>query len=307
MLRYKKLFGFFLASAVFYILQTVLQEPDREAMAKYNLTEMHIIILSLTIILPYVIIWFIALLGYTRLKNYTSVIRKSKDGDAFNKISRGILAFAVWLPISAITSTALSNAVKNNPDQIHYFVWLNLFASLLLLSYGFYYVYTGSRKLVYMVKNRHYTRIQHLCSAIFAGLVVLYIFVIFQDPSRQFASGEVDRATYYLPDWLIVSAVLIPRLIMWTAGLLAVYNLYLYRKNVKGFIYKRALKNLAFGFSVVVLTIIGLRYLESASSYLVDASLGALLMLYYAILVVMAVGYIYIARGARNLQRLEEL
>ena len=307
MLRYKKLFAFFVASAIFYVLQTVLQEPDREAMAKYNLTETHIILLALTIILPYVVIWFIALSGYTRLKDYTSKIRRSKDGDAFNKISRGILAFAIWLPISAITSTALTNAVKNNPDQVQYFAWLNLFVNLLLLSYGFYHVYIGSRQLVYMVKNRHYTRVQQVCTVVFAALMVLYIYFIFQDPARQFISGEVNRATYYMPDWLIVSAILIPRLVMWTAGLLAVYNLYLYRKNIKGFLYKHALKNLAFGFSVVILTIIGLRYLESASSYLVDASLGALLMLYYAILIVMAVGYIYIARGARNLQRLEEL
>jgi drug/metabolite transporter (DMT)-like permease len=87
----------------------------------------------------------------------------------------------------------------------------------------------------------------------------------------------------------------------------ALFNIYLYRNNVKGRIYKDAFNNLGNGFTSVIVVLVVLRCFESLSSHLTKLSLGPILLIVYLLLIALSIGYILIFRGARSLHRIEEI
>src|SRR4051812_4705150 len=100
LLRHRLLTALFVAFSVLYVVQSSVLSQDRMALQRYNLSDAQGALLSLTVALPYIIIWFIALVGYLRLKTYARTIADSKDGAAFNLICAGLLGLTVWLPLS---------------------------------------------------------------------------------------------------------------------------------------------------------------------------------------------------------------
>jgi hypothetical protein len=87
----------------------------------------------------------------------------------------------------------------------------------------------------------------------------------------------------------------------------AIQNIYRYRRQVKGTIYKAALKNLAQGLIGVILLIIVLRCIESLDGSISRLGLAAILSIIYLLIICSGIGYAFIARGAKQLQRIEEL
>ena len=135
----------------------------------------------------------------------------------------------------------------------------------------------------------------------------LYCFLVFHDPTRSVPSRTVAVASYYEPDWLLTLTIIIPRLLMWYLGFRAVYNILVFRDKVKGALYKSALNSLARGLIGVVITVIILRTTQSLAATLSTISIGLILVIIYALLIIIAVSYGLIARGAKNLQKLEDL
>lgn len=302
----KKLTLLFVAFSVIYFIQTILQPKDPSDLEKYDLTSGQLTALLATIILPYLIIWFIALGGYVNLRSYTSSILKAKDGSALSTIARGLLILALWMPVSAIFGTQATIYYQAHPEATPTLVILNNYLNILLLFAAFFYIHRGTEKLIGVVKKTSVALPQWFLLG-YIALSALYIFLVMHDPARQHPSGSVEVASYYLPDWLIVTTIVIPRLITWFLGAQAVYNIVVYCLRVKGKIYKEALYDLAKGIGWVVVAIILLRCFQSLSTQLNELGLGLILLIIYALLVAVSTGYIFIARGARNLKQIEDL
>ncbi|HYH36226.1 MAG TPA: hypothetical protein VD706_01870, partial [Candidatus Saccharimonadales bacterium] len=66
MLKYKWLSGLFITFSLVYVAQTALIRPDQATLDKYHLSAAQAVVLGLTVALPYLVIWFIALVGYLR-------------------------------------------------------------------------------------------------------------------------------------------------------------------------------------------------------------------------------------------------
>jgi hypothetical protein len=162
----------------------------------------------------------------------------------------------------------------------------------------------GAKQLVGLVRTK-VTAPTLTVTMVYIAFAVLYTTLVLHDANRMV---PVDNATasYYLPDWLLVTTVIIPRLLFWYLGVQAVQNIIIYRQKVKGVLYKDALRHLAIGLGGVVLGIVILRTIQSLAVGLSKVNLGTLLLIVYVLLIVMAVGYVYVARGARKLQRIEE-
>jgi threonine/homoserine/homoserine lactone efflux protein len=94
---------------------------------------------------------------------------------------------------------------------------------------------------------------------------------------------------------------------MWFWGMQAVMNMYIYRLKVKGRLYRSALSTLANGFGAVVFLSVVLRCVQSMTSLFDQLSLGLVLLIIYILLIIISVGYVLIAMGAKQLQRIEEL
>ncbi len=287
----------FIALTLVYPAQSIFIRPDVAVLHKYHITQGKAIFLTLAI----------ALFGYLRLAGYTALIRDSKDGKAFVAISNGILALTLWLPINTIL-TGIARYVNNtHPSATAITVQTTNYINLVLLFTGFLMINNGAQKLLKVIKARNYSYRQIAANSIFIISLVLYIYLVLNDPARQLPNVDVHLATYYLPDWLIISTLVIPRLIMWFLGIQAVQALLDYSRKVKGSIYRSALSSLASGLAFVVISSIALRYFQSLSASLNKLSLNVLLLVVYMLLILISTGYILIAKGSKKLKLIEEL
>lgn len=304
-LRYKKLTAVYALFSLIYLLQTSLTKPSKDVLEKYHISSAQVVALSLTITIPYLVIWFIGLVGYLRFKSYTDRIAPTKDGRAFKTMGQGILLLTLWLPLSAVLGAAVTQYYTVHHDATALMVNINNYFNIIILLPAFILLAQGSARLLPLVRRRNIgipTK-WGLISVVFAAV---YTFLVFHDPARQFPTHNVKAAGYYLPDWAILLTIVVPRLIMWFLGAQAVYNLSVYYSNIKGTLYRSALEDLAKGIGVVVLTAIILRCLQSLSVTLGRLSIALLLLIIYALLAVIAAGYILIAQGAKRLQLIEE-
>ena len=305
LLRHWKITLFFVLSAVAYTLLTFLTPLTKVTLSKYHLGEFQAHLLQFAIILPYVIIWFIGLLGYIRLQDYTQSLGDSKDGRAFRVISRGILWFVLWLPLSVLVSTTVSAVDSGHHALTADMTRLQNYLNLLILTPAFVYTFFGAKQLVRTIRGQ-VPAVSQRTTLFFIAFAALYTFVTLQDSARHIALDAATPASYSLPDWLIILTIVIPRLILWYLGVQAVQFIRQYRRKAPGVIYRQALRRLAAGLGVTLLMIVALRLLQSMARQLGSLSLGLLILVLYLLLIGLAIGYVLIAQGARQLQHIEE-
>ena len=305
-LKNKRLSILYILFVAVYVWQTLNAPIDKTLLAKYNINSGQLKLISLTVIIPYIIIWLIALTGYIRINSYVTFIKKDKDGKAFKSISQGILALTLWLPISTIVTNYFKRAYIEHHAATANLIRLDNYLNMLILLGGFLLIYKGSNNLLMIIKKpKNQSSLKFVL--IYIIFAALYVFLTLHDSARQFPTKSVATAAYYESDWLIVLTLVIPRLIYWFIGAQAVQNIFTYRKNVKGKLYKHALNRLAQGIAGVVTATIVLRCYQSLSDPLAKLNLGLILAVVYLLLIGISTGYILIAKGAKNLQQLEEL
>jgi hypothetical protein len=280
-LRYKLISALFGAMAVLYVVQSLLAPVEAATLHKYHVSSFRLHELTLAVGLPYVVIWIIALVGYLRLRAYTETLGKSKDGVAFGLITKGVFWFTFWLPLSALTSAAGSYAIFYHSSATENIIRLEVYSNVLLLVPAFIYVFQGSKALLRITRAR-------------------------QMPFRQAATGASIYATYYMPDWLILVTIVIPRLMLWLVGILALCNILAYRQKVAGIIYRDALRHLVLGLGGVIFLVILMRLIQSLNNPLGELSLAGVLLVVYLLLLLMSVAYVMVAKGAKKLLIIEE-
>jgi hypothetical protein len=296
----------FLALAVVYVWQVLTAAVSPESQAKYHASVAQIHKLSLAIALPYIVIWVVGLVGYLWLRSYTTYLGKDKDAGGFRSLTFGVGLLTFWLPLSTLAAGLASNYYANHPDATASLVRLVNYANIVLLLPAFWLVYQGTVRLLQSAKISH-NGLSPKQTGLYILLSALYVFVVFHDPVRLAAHDDVQTATYYMSDWWILLTIVIPRLIMWYLGLAAAANIILYRHKVKGSIYKEGLRLLAFGLTGVVISTIVLRIVQSLSVQLSKLSLLVLFLVIYVLLALIAAGYVFLAKGASRLQKIEEL
>jgi hypothetical protein len=265
--RNKRLTLLYLGFITIYLLQTLLSTADKAALAKYHINAAQLKLVGLTVALPYIAIWIISLIGYLRLKSYVAHIEHDKDGAAFKTISHGVLGLSLWLPVSTLINTASVELYTKYPSMTADLVRANNYINVAILFFSFWLISKGTANLLPIVNKSTFVTTQKAVIA-YISFSALYMLVALHDPARRHPVGAMTVSTYYQPDWLIVITLLIPRLVFWFLGVQAVQNILLYRKKVRGTLYKDALNELAAGLAAVVGIIIALRCLQSVSAYI---------------------------------------
>lgn len=294
--------------AAVYVGLTFIIPSDSDAASRYNLSASEIKILSLTVIVPYILIWSAAAYGFWRLKVYSTKIHKSKDGKALGWIADGLLLLALWLPISAILSTGSRRLYENNSGMIEPLVIITNYINIIIAFMAFYLIYKGASKLPDVLKQFDvgFSR-QTIFWPLYASIGTIFIYFTLKNPARQHPTEQVSIATYYLPDWLLVATIIIPSLVILYFGLRAVAYILSYARKSPGVIYKNALRNIAAGIYIAVVSMIALRMLSSFTPWFQQQSLKIILGIIYLLLIFIGAGYLFIARGARKLQKIEEV
>lgn len=305
MTRQRRVFLLLAIFIITYVAVTFGVPPDPETLERYNLTATRMRFLSLTIAIPLVAIWYAAFYGFAKFKDYAELIKQSADGQAFTKIANGLMVLAIGLPLNSITSAVLRYAGRSNPDVQAVTAIINNYLNIIIALTAFVLIGAGARLLLGL--NNKKPPLPHALALSLGFLIMgsFYAYLLLEAAaSHQHAAAE--NAIHDLPRWLVMTTVIIPYLYIWYTGMISAFYIDFYRKNIGGLLYRRALKFLAWGVGSVIISSIALQYL-TALDIAATLSLRALLVIVYVLLIIISVGYIFIAMGAKRLKQLEEV
>lgn len=302
-MKAKYYINIFIVLVVAYTLLSLLPAPDVNTLTRYHLTVFHARLLTAAIVLPVIAIWLVAMYGFVRLKDYAQYIQGSKDGDAINTISTGVLFLALGSPVASVISSLFTLLVRHHPGWQATATITNNYVSLVTMAAGLFLVAKGAERLVKLVSKRPSEREQHILVLLFITLSSFYSYFIITRPIHNAAEQRI----YYMPNLLIILTLAIPYLYFWYRGLVATYHLYHYQKHVKGQVYKGSLSFVAYGLATIIGSSILIRLLVTISARISTLSLTPLLLIIYGFLVLSAMGYVLIALGAKRLRRIEEV
>lgn len=302
------LVGSFVGLAILYLALAFIIPPDAQALSKYHLSVGGAKILSLTILLPYVAIWFVALYGSMKFKSYADKITNTQDGTACAILANGLLLLAYSMPISAVV-TNINQYISNRlPEYWPTATIINNYTNLVFALGAFYIIYRGAKRLGLVLKNYvSETTSSDVLSLIFIVTSVAYSYLTLTNPARQHATASVKHAAYYLPDWLLLTTIVIPYVALLFFGLSAVWFMRLYSARVPGVLYKQALRYVVIGIFTALISLIALRMLASMTSWFEKQALKSILSILYLLLIFIGLGYLWIAKGARKLAKIEEV
>jgi hypothetical protein len=292
----------FILLTISYLAESFFTKPDKLVLDHYHLSHSGYYELVIPLVIILVLIWLVSLYGSLRIKSYARLIQGSKDGIGMNLISNGLLIQTISLPITSNINYLLNHIGRDNPNLQPTMTIIINYISLGLMALAFVFIFAGAHKFRLLVPSRIKQLSQALWQGVFILASALYAYFIIIQPIHHPAA----RRVYFLPDWLLVLTIAVPYVFLWYLGIRAAYNIFLYRRNIKGKIYRGSLSFMAAGISFVILSLVATRIITSLSSRLNSLKITPVLIVIYALLVITAIGYTLIAIGAKKLRNIEE-
>jgi hypothetical protein len=288
--------------SIFYIVGTVAAplSPNR-----FNITPSKTHFLQITIALPVVVIWFIALSGAARFKEYANSINKYKDGKAMDEFANGLLLLVFSVISSGLSAILRPWAIKDGWLQ-GFTIVFNLVQVILALV-AFFVMFRGSEKLLRVISKKRRNVLRDWLPVILAMILIsaIYISVLFNYQYRNSTPDPLKFSSYYMSDVVLLLTIVIPTIIGWALGLKAARNMIIYRREIKGNIYQGALFRTALGVAIVVCTAVIFQLLSGLAAYLSKAGLQAILLIVYALILLYSIGFVVIASGTKKLCAIE--
>lgn len=293
-----KLFYSYLILLLIYCAFTLIPNPSAEILKRYHVSALGLRLIDLTLIIIIALIWFAAFYGYAKLHRYYQFIKHDKDGKQVGLICEGIFYLMLWLPISSVVSSIFNYINTRHPNLIGTTTIINNYIGLIFPLIGFVLIGIGARRLNELVKKRPSTFISNILSLIIVYVAFIYFHLI--------ASTQNRDVAYHMSFWPLMLTLAVPYSYMWFTGLVAAYELYYYQQKVVGIIYKKSWKYLALGIGWLIISSMALQYLTTISSRLDSLSIYIILAIVYALLILIATGFLLVMLGAKKLQKIEE-
>jgi hypothetical protein len=288
------------AFAVLYLLLAIILPPNTAIIQTYNLSNTEYHVLMLLVGIPMVAVWFAAFYGYVKLAEYARLIRNHREGAAFRYLARGVKWLAWGLPACATLNSLLGGLAHSSHDLLGAAVIISHYAFLAVALLAFSDMATGARQLADI---HGVLPPKPILRSILLGLIVLsvgYTYITVHAVTKH-------NNPYHLPMWLILFTIIIPYLYAWVMGLVAAFQIGVYRRSVSGLLYQRALSMLAGGTMLAIVAAIVFQYVTGSSGYLRRVHLNGSLLWLYLVLAAYAIGFLLMARGAERLRRIEEV
>lgn len=299
----KALVYLFIALAAVYAAMVLILPADPATLERYDITQAGARLLNLTVILPAEAIWFAALYGYIRLKSYTRLIGGSAEGSPFNRLADGLGILALSLPLRSVVSAVLNHLAVNDPGLDAVATVVSNYTGLALSLVSFMLIASGARGLLLSLRSRN--RDGPVSNYAVLALILLssiFTWLILSGPA---GSGAVTEA-YQTPPWVVILTLAVPYLFAWYQGALATYRLYIYKNRVGGHLYRRAFGNLSAGIGLILFLSILIQLVTTVSERLNRLELTPVLLLIYLLVLLYAVGFGLVARGAKQFKKIEE-
>ncbi len=266
----------------------------------YHLASWQTFGLHLAIVLPVLVVWLVALRGALAFKHYAGIITGGVEARSMNLIAMGLL----WLVAYLISLSLLGNILPYfaHSPAITWLVSLRNQVPPLINLIAFGLLYLGSHRLQRVVTFTTWTRGSSwlmVAFLIFASLFAL-----------EFATTDVPNNLNGIPIYtmsrpVLLVTMILPYMLAWFMGLLAAFNILKYARQVKGLLYRQALRGVARGIVAIVGCIAIFEVLIVAVRFLAGLSLGSLLLVMYALLLLGGLGFWWVQTGAQQLGKLE--
>jgi hypothetical protein len=288
--------------ALGYAVGTLLS-PINNHVNSYGLNHFHIRLLELTLVVPLIMVWFIALWGSLRFKRYAMSIYEAADGRALNTVANGLLLLVSSLAINGVVQV-MGKLIAEKVGLEATTIVAN-YVSVTLSLVAFAVICRGAWRLAALVEFQGVRRSQLYGLAVLVIMGALYAWLLAHNPDRLTSANPDQITPYYLPDWLLLSTIVLPYIVLWNLGLTAVVAVNSYRRYAKGIIYRNALSRLVAGLSTIILALVVLQLTNAIGPSLVHLGLSSILSLIYLLLFVYGVGHVLVALGARRLAKIE--
>lgn len=272
--------------------------PDPQALHTLHTSAASYRIALAAILIPYIIIWYTAFYAYAKLREYAQPLKQERDGAGFHKIAAGMGALAFSLVIPTIISLVLNNIAQHHASFRAASVVITNYLSVFPALISLLIIYNGSRMLISLFRGRTRQLDFRWHAPWFMLLCVIFSHLALQNQHRYHV--------YHLNSWVLIVTYIVPYLYVWMVGLLSTYNFYTFAGTVKGLLYKQAVRRFANGIAVVIIGSIGIQFFDVTFAKRIS-SLGSVLLIDYVLLVIVAVGLILMALGAKKLKRIEEV
>jgi hypothetical protein len=284
---------------VAYILLNLFS-PNSTASRLYHLSTLQLGLLQLTVVVPMIIIWAIALWGAVAVKSYAIIIRDTPESRGLSLIADGLLWLLIYLLTLSLSGTILPY-FAHSP-------WINALAvirnHLPVISslLGFGLLCLGTYRLQHSAPFPVWTK---TTAVLFSGLGLLAGLFAWLYLTTEMPPPTNGIPIYGLPKQVLLFTLVMPYCWAWLLGLLAAGNLIKYSRRVKGVLYRKALRDLAWGAASAVTMVVSVQFITLSSRFLTKLQLGYLLLTVYGLLAICAMGFLFIRSGARKLTRIE--
>ena len=278
-----------------------LLTPQDPAVEKYQLSNLMLSLLLVSVSVPYLVCWLFAVSGWLHLREFAQQQPPGAERSGFAKIAYGLLALVGSLIVPTLIRAVYIYVSHNSraPGWNIFNNYMGIFFPLL----GFLLMFLGSLQIASQITSK-VTRLAKATTVFFpvALFSVFYLFMIFANPTRQVSLDPSIQPTYFLSDSMIIATIILPVIATWFLGLLLVLNLEHYSHYSKT-INRPGLVSLYNGVIIIVAITILTQVLASlGNSRFANLNLGALLAIIYVFLGLLALGFGLIARGAKKLQ-----
>lgn len=291
--------------AVFYIALIFLLPANGVTRQAYGFTAFEYHVVALLVAFPTLAVWLAAFIGYSQLRGYARSIRKTPEGIHFDQLAGGCTWLAWSLPVSVMVPLVLDALADAHPGFHASSIIISNYVSLVLPLVAFSVIAGASRGLLASVKIRLTLVNARLIIIGFLLLGVLYCFFTFRH--FDLTSLGASHNPYYLPLWLMLMTVTVPYLYAWFMGILAALEITLFRRHVRGILYKRPLGLLVAGLLLVILSSVAQQYTASVAPRLGHLALDHSLLLILFFRLINGAGFVLLAFGANRLQKIEEV
>jgi hypothetical protein len=301
--KQKIFISLFVVLTLVYLGFNLLTKPDPVTLAHYHLSLAGARAIIYSVSIPIALIWTLGAYGSLKMKDYSQIIKKSKEGGPMNIISDGLMLLVLAQVLTSVIGTVLTRVEKNHLTWVPTLTIINNYAAVLLTGAALSVIAFGGWKLNELVRGSSRGCSQQIISFLFIALSSIYSYFIIIQPIHT----PLVRRIYYMPDWLILLTIAIPYLLFWYLGILGSYFIYNFQKRTKGNIYRGCLGYVAAGIATVVVSSIAVRFLSTISTTISRLKLTPVLFIIYGFLLLLAVGFLLIAVGAKKLRKIEEV
>lgn len=254
-------------------------------------------LLNISIVIPISIIWSLIFFSYMRVSKYSSSL-KGQESKGFNQIAQGLMWLAFVMPARSVLTIAFQQIQHTGVRSSIATITVN-YVGLLLAMLAFVYISKGAYLLAKTTKIKSSAINHHAYVYFFTLASSIYTYLVVVRP--------VDGTkVYYLPDLVIMCTLAVPYVYAWYRGAIGVRYLQEYRKHSVGVLYKKALHYLALGLGIQVFGSASIQMFLTLSNNISRLNITPLLTIIYVLLIVIGIGGIFIARGASQLQKIEE-